>query len=75
MLSVIRRIVTPSSKPFVTAICSYHASAPASGIDEFYEMTKPNEIIRVGRGWTANDLRRKVLNLWLLFICYDCAEL
>lgn len=32
------------------------------GFEEFFEVTKPNEVKTFGRAWTAEDLRRKVIS-------------
>ena len=51
---------------------SYHAGSPVQGLDEFFDIKKPNEVVTTGRAWTVADVRRKsfddIHKLW--FVLY-----
>lgn len=53
-------------------VSPYHTGAPVQGLDEFFDIKKPNEIVTTGRAWTVADVRRKsfddIHKLW--FVLY-----
>ncbi len=38
----------------------FHWTLPSFSMEEFFDHSKPNEVMVTGRAWTAADLRRKV---------------
>ena len=74
--TVISRKTAPTSRNGIVhhllGVSPYHAGTPVQGLDEFFDVKKPNEIVTTGRAWTVADVRRKsfddIHKLW--FVLY-----
>ena len=48
--------------PLPTSIVrAFHVGRSVRGLDEFFDVKKPNETVTTGRAWTVSDVRRKVI--------------